>query len=102
MSACVTDAAIKAAAVASAGGEGEWFELSDRAQEIALEDARVMLQAALPHLTYDRRPVGEYLADDPGGSVRWLDTTVFAVRSVCSFRFRPSRSNTRPAGLSTR
>lgn len=73
MSACVTDAAIKAAAVASAGGEGEWFELSDGAQEIALEDARVMLRAALPHLTYDRRPVGEYLADDPGASVRWLD-----------------------------
>ncbi len=73
MSACVTDAAIRAAAVASAGGEDEWFELSDRAQDTAIEDARVMLQAALPHLTYDRRPVGEYLLNDQGGSVRWLD-----------------------------
>lgn len=73
MSACVTDVAIKAAAVASAGGEDEWFELSDRAQDAAIEDARVMLQAALPHLTYDRRPVGEYLLNDQGGSVRWLD-----------------------------
>ncbi len=73
MSACVTDAAIKAAAVASAGGEDEWFELSDEAQDTALEDARVMLQAALPHLAYDRRPVGEFLSSVQGGGVRWLD-----------------------------
>lgn len=73
MSACVTDAAIRAAAVASAGGEDEWFELSDQAQDTAIEDARVMLQAALPHLTYDQRPVGEYLVNDQGGSVRWLN-----------------------------
>lgn len=73
MSAQITEAAITAAAIARAGGRSEWEDLSEDAKAISLEDARVMLQAAIPYIDYDRRPVGEFLANVDGGGVRWLN-----------------------------
>lgn len=69
----ITEAAIKSAAVARAGGRNEWEDLSEDEQETSLKDARVMLHAAMPHIAYDRRPVGEFLSNVDGGGVRWLN-----------------------------